>query len=147
MAREQKIFQATYGRDAGNQFLITEMPAMRAEKWAARAILALGHAGVELPDDIVGAGWAVLSQVAFQSLARLDFNEAEPLLDEMLTCVEIIPNPAQPMVKRPLMEQDVQEVRTLVQLRGAIFELHTGFSVPAVEPTSTSAPAGSQSNS
>ena len=46
------------GRDHNKIFVITEMPARQAMKWATRALVALVHAGVSLPDEIVGTGLA-----------------------------------------------------------------------------------------
>ena len=37
-------------RDKGKVFLITEMPATKAEDWAIRVMLALGSANVDIPD-------------------------------------------------------------------------------------------------
>jgi hypothetical protein len=36
-------------RDKGKRFKITEMPAMKAEKWAARFFLALAKSGIDIP--------------------------------------------------------------------------------------------------
>ena len=46
------------GRDQGKTFLIREMSAHRAERWATRALMALAKAGVQVPDDLAGAGLA-----------------------------------------------------------------------------------------
>lgn len=51
MARKTKLVTiAAEGRDKGKCFLIREMPAMQSEKWAIRAILALGRADAEVED-------------------------------------------------------------------------------------------------
>ena len=51
MARKVSNYTVTKeGRDLGKTFVITEMPASRAEAWATRALLALMAGGVELPD-------------------------------------------------------------------------------------------------
>ena len=49
MARKETTFIADTGRDAGKEFLITEMSASQAENWAFRVILAIGNAGIEIP--------------------------------------------------------------------------------------------------
>ena len=38
------------GRDFGKVFVLTEMPASRAESWAMRSLLALMASGVEVPE-------------------------------------------------------------------------------------------------
>ena len=59
MARNTKSLTiSAEGRDKGKTFLLTEMSAVRAEKWAARAVLALLKSGVELPEDAAQAGLA-----------------------------------------------------------------------------------------
>ena len=119
------------GRDEGKQFLLTEMPASRIEKWAARALLAVAHSGVEVPEEVTGAGMAALAVVGLRALSGVSFAEAEPLLDEMMGCVQIIPDPAHPAIVRRLSpdESDIEEVMTYAFLRGEVFELHTGFSI------------------
>ena len=83
MARNAKpVVITAEGRDKGKRFVLTEMPALRAEKWALRALLALAKAGVDLPDDAVGAGMAALAVAGLQALRKLEFTDAEPLMDE-----------------------------------------------------------------
>ena len=50
MARKEASFTAESGRDKGKQFLITEMSASQAENWAIKVILAIGNAGIEIPE-------------------------------------------------------------------------------------------------
>lgn len=125
------------GRDKGRAYLLTEMPAMKIEKWAAKALLALTRSGVEVPDDVAAAGAAAILASGISSFAKISFEDAEPLMDEMMECVSIIPdqNRRDPLsnlpVSRPLIEDDIEELATLLQLRGGLFELHLGFSVTA----------------
>ena len=118
-------------RDKGKRFLITEMPALRAEKWAARAMLALTKSGQDV-DHIKGGGMAALAVAGLKALQHLDFADAEPLMDEMMECVQIIPDPKHPETARPLVQygaegDDIEEIDTRVELRTRIFRLHTGF--------------------
>lgn len=123
------------GRDKGKTFLITELSAMAAEKWAARALLALGRAGVEIPDDMAGVGAAAIISAGLGAFRQMNFEDAEPLLDEMMACVQIVPDPSrkdaatQQPIARPMIDGDVEEVPTLAQLRAEVIEVHTGFSV------------------
>lgn len=119
------------GRDKDKQFLVTEMPASKAEKWAARAFLALANAGIDIPDDAVGSGMAALAIIGIRALGRVKFAEAEPLMDEMMECVQFMPDPLHPQVIRLVEENDIEEVSTRAWLRSEVFELHTGFSVAA----------------
>jgi hypothetical protein len=118
----------TAGRDAGKQFLITEMSAIKAEKWAGRALFAMGR-GMDIPDNIRDAGMAAMGILGLKSLLSIKWEDAEPLLDEMLTCIQIIPDPKRnPTFLRNLTAEDIEEVKTLLDLRLEVFALHTGFS-------------------
>jgi hypothetical protein len=115
------------GRDHGKLFRITEMSATQAEKWAFRAVLALGAAGVELPDGIAESGMAGLRHIALGLFLKIPFAEAEPLLDELFSCITILPNPKNPTVVRPLVPDDTEEVITRLRLRMEVVNLHLGF--------------------
>jgi hypothetical protein len=115
-------------RDAGKVFKLTEMPPMQSEKWAIRAFLALARGGVEIPEDIAAQGLmgiAILGQKIFGSM---HWSDAEPLLDEMLACVQAVPDPANMAVVTPLFESSIDEVTTILTLRKSIFGLHVDFS-------------------
>ena len=130
MARKSKtVVIEDAGRDCGKSFLITEMPVFKAEKWAARAILALAKSGVGIPDGV--EGMAGLASFGLNSITSLAWEDVEPLLDEMLTCVQVVPSPG---VVRPMMPNadDIEEVATLLTLRKEVLGLHFDFFTPAV---------------
>lgn len=137
----RKIKQITIGgenRDSGKLFVITEMSAVAAERWAAQALLALGRAGVEVPDEATAAGAAAILSAGLTAFRSISFADAEPLLDEMLGCVSFVPDPAridpatnQPLA-RPLIDDDVEEIGTLLKLRSEVIDVHLGFSPAAV---------------
>lgn len=140
MTRKQlTITITTEGRDQGKTFFITEMSAAAAEDWAFRTFLALAKSGVEIPDDVAQAGLAGLASLSLKALAGVKHEDAKPLLDEMLACVKILPDPAHPNVMRALIGDDVEEVRTRLELRDAVMKLHTGFSLTAAASPSTAA--------
>lgn len=119
-------------RDAGKTFLLREMPAMQAEKWAMRAFSLVARSGADI-GGLAGAGPGGMAEVALlgvQALMGIRFEDAEPLLDEMMTCVSILPDPAHPEVQRPLIgDDDIEEPQTILMLRSEVFKLHTGFSL------------------
>lgn len=132
MPRKTTIYTVTSeDRDIGKKYLITEMPASRAEKWAARAFLAMAHSGIEIPANIMDAGFAGLALMGLRSLAGVNFDEAEPLLDEMMTCAKFLPNGMPIESARVINEEygDVEEPSTLVKLRAEVFKLHINFSM------------------
>lgn len=134
MARKTEIYVVTKdGRDKGKRFLITEMSAMRAERWATRALLALTKSGENL--DYVRSekgGMAALAVAAIRGLQHLNFDDADPLMMEMMDCVQIIPDPKHPETARPLVQNDaegddIEEVETRVILKQRVFKLHSDF--------------------
>jgi hypothetical protein len=122
------------GRDKGKAFLLTEMSASQAERWAARALLAIARNGVDIPEGIASAGLAGVAAVGLRALGGMAFDDAEPLLADMMACVQAIPDPARPSVVRFLIEADIEEVATRLRLRMEVFELHLGFSVAGSLP-------------
>jgi hypothetical protein len=127
MAR--KILPPVPDRDEGKVFVLTEMPASRAEAWAMRAGLALFHANVELPSgfDPRRLSFASMAEIGLQVLSGLKWEDAEPLMDEMWSCVQIQPDPTQPLVVRNLLEEDIEEISTRLKLRAEVWKLHTDF--------------------
>lgn len=115
------------GRDKGKTFVLTEMAASRAESWAMRAILALIKSGVELPDGFERLGMAAMAEMGINALSGLRWEVAEPLLEEMWTCVQIMPDPSKAHVVRDLIEEDIEEIMTRVKLRIEVWKLHVGF--------------------
>lgn len=115
------------GRDRGKTFVLTEMPASKAESWAMRALLALMSGDVELPDGFERMGMAGMAEVGIRALSGLTWEVAEPLLDEMMACVQFMPDPSKPHVVRALFEEDIEEVSTRIKLRAEVWKLHTGF--------------------
>jgi hypothetical protein len=139
MARKQEFFIADFGRDAGKVFVITEMSSEKAERWAIRALLALSSTGLRLPESSESAALASFASMGFESLSKLDWNTLEPLLNEMFECVKFQPQPNNPQISRPVQQGDdgdIEEIKTRIQLRKAIFNLHLDF-LFAAAPQST----------
>lgn len=110
------------GRDKGKVFLLTEMSAMKAEKWAARALLIAVQSGADIGN--VRAGMAGVAVMGISAVLGVKFGDVEPLLDEMLTCVQI----KEPAITRAFTEDDIEEVMTIIKLREEVLTLHLGFS-------------------
>jgi len=122
------------GRDKDKVFVLTELPASKAESWAMRAILALMAGGVELPEGFDRMGMAGMAEVGIKALSGLKWEVAEPLLAEMWQCVQIMPDPSKTHIIRNLIEEDIEEIATRVKLRAEVWKLHTGF-LKAVAPS------------
>ena len=105
------------------------MSAAQAEDWALRAFLALARSGADIPENVEEAGFAGIATMGLKAFAGMTHADARPLMDEMFsTCVEIIPDPSKPQVRRSLVDDDTEEVATRLWLRGEVFKLHVDFS-------------------
>lgn len=125
MRKTQTVTITAPGRDEGKTFLLTEMPASQAEQWAIRAVFAMGKSNVDIPMDAVYAGWAVVATVGLKALLGAPYDEARPLLDEMMACIQSV----QESGTRPLIESDIAEISTRMFLRDEVFRLHANFSI------------------
>ncbi|UCL84496.1 hypothetical protein [Pseudomonas sp. HS-18] len=142
MARKTAQFRVSdTGRDQGKVFVITEMPASQAEKWAMRAFLSMAQSGVELPEGITDLGFAGIVRMGMNAIAMIPFQQAEPLMDEMMGCVQMMPNPSNPSIVRPLVEDDIEEIATRLKIRAQVLSLHSGFSIGGGQSTSAPSPA------
>jgi hypothetical protein len=135
-------------RDNGKTFILTEMPADQAERWALRVLLAAGNGHKDIvPDGALqaaleggnnDAAMAKLAAVGFRALFSIPWADAEPLLDEMMACVQYQPEApgVMPQAIMTGVASQIEDAATRVKLRLKVFELHTGFSVPVGLPTS-----------
>jgi hypothetical protein len=146
MARKELFVTiADEGRDKGKVFKLTEQSAIDIDKWANRATHAIIRAGGVLPDEIVKMGVIGILVVGYHRLMHIPWSELDPLLDELMRCVDIVPTPNQPNVIRKLFPNDIEEVQTLRTLREQVFVLHTGFMKPADVSKSPDVAAGANS--
>lgn len=134
MARKTLNFTVQQeGRDLGKTFVITEMTAARAESWAMRALLALIGGNAQIPEGFERMGMAGMAEVGLKALQGLDYKVAEPLLDEMMGCIRVMPDPSKPHVLRKMIDEDTEEVATRIALKTEVWKLHTDF-LKAVAP-------------
>ena len=122
------------GRDEGKTFLLTEMTARQGEEWAMKVLLALMASNVNLPEGFENLGMAALAEMGLKALTGLKWEVLEPLLAEMMNNIEIIPDPTKTHVHRPLIEDDIEEILTRLNLRAEVWNLNMGF-LAAVAPS------------
>lgn len=135
MARQIVTYTVPDGksRDAGKTFVIKEMSAFDVESWAMRAMLVIMANNVLLPPDLSArvqsgeAGLADLATLGLKSLSGLRYVDAKPLLDDMMSCVQIAPDKRNPSVLRDIVDDDIEEIMTIVELRKQIWRLHANF--------------------
>ena len=103
------------------KFLIKSMGAYQAESWMYRAALAIGRNVNDVAGLFGGSKLAVI-----QTLFRINYTEAKPLLDELLECVYLVNGDG--MVQ--LSESNVSMIEvptTLMRLRIEAFKQNFGF--------------------
>lgn len=128
MARKELYYTVvSEGRDKGKEFFIKEMAASQAEWWAIRAGLAMAKNGVNLPENFSDMGMAGMAKVGLEMIAQISPDEARPLLDELMKCIQAVPDPSNKNIKRPLIDDDTEEVMTRLKLRSEVFKLHVDF--------------------
>ena len=138
-AKQQVVTIKAEGDDFGKVFVITKMRAEPLEDWGARLFLGLARAKIEIPADIQDTGIVGIVRYGFSgAFSQLQIEDLRPLLAEMMSCVAIMPDVANPDFTRPLFPTDIEEVKTRLTLRKAWIELHTGFSIPDVSLTKMS---------
>ena len=115
-------------RDKGKRFLLTEMPAARAERWFRQLVAKLARGGVQVPVGTQDAGMAALPVLPL--LAYLSWLDDDALVGELMACAQAWPEGV-PIARR-MVESDIEEITTLIQLRMEVVALHVGFSLAAV---------------
>ncbi len=146
MARKTKEVRIIAGdpesnRDHGKLFTITEMSAVDTERWASDALHGLAQSGVELPDDIKNTGTMGIATLGLKALGGMPSDMLHGLMDRMMETVTFYPDPNRREVSRgyrgttgqAFLENDIEEIGTLVRLRTECFGLHTGFTWAAVK--------------
>jgi hypothetical protein len=130
--KELDVNITTEGRDKGKTFHIVEMSAWDAERWAQRAFFAVMNSGVDIDENLAKAGMAGIAIAGLRAFGGIPYEKAQPLLDELLTCVKYRFGVG-PADVRPLVMEDVEEPGTILQLRAEALNLHINFS-PIVAP-------------
>lgn len=129
MARKTKEVFIDSGRDKGNIYVITEKSALESEKFFVKLLLSVGK-NTNLGEVIANQGSLTAlanKEAILELLLSLDFDVAQELMNEMLTCVEF-----KYVIKgitdtRPLVKEDIQDLSTLMKLREEVISLHVNF--------------------
>ena len=128
MARKQlTITIHDKNRDEGKRFLITEFSARRAHNWACRALFGMANGGIDIPEGLENQGMAGLAAMGINALSSIKPDIGIPLMDELMECVQILPNPERPEIVRRLIDEDIEEVLTIFKLQKEVLMLHIGF--------------------
>ena len=136
MARKS-ITLTLQDRDQELTFKIKEMSAVQLEGWMCRALLLMAGSGIQVPNtaDIRAAG-AYLAEKGLVALGNVDFEKAQPLLDELLGCCSRVVEKVQERCTPATVDAYIQDVKTLFTLRMEALKLNLGFSMPDIEKLS-----------
>lgn len=120
------------GKPRTLKFIIRKMSAFPAEAWMIRAGLLLGAEAVQLKNKQDFS--ALLS-----ALCKVKYEDAKPLLDELLDCCLIDVEGVRKNVTPAI--QMVQLPTTLIRLRLEALKANFGFLLPAAKSNSREEPA------
>lgn len=123
-------------RDIGKAFLLTEMSANDAERWAIRAGFALMNSGADFSEltgtdedgEPLPLSFQAFAKMGLSALSKIPYESAEQLIAEMMKCVKFIPDKNKPNVVRDIFDGDIEEVSTLFTLKKEVWGLHVNFS-------------------
>jgi hypothetical protein len=119
-------------RDEGKSFVITEMSAVQGHEWATKALFAILNSGVEMPEEMANMGLAGLAVMGMGAVTSIPHAVAKPLLDELMTCVQI----KMEKVTRAPVPEDYEEVITIFDLQREVLSMHIAPFISGVSPTS-----------
>lgn len=136
--RTETITIEDEGRDKGKTFIVTEMPAIAGERWAAQLLKLVIAAGATLPDGAEQAGMEGLAAITNMGLPLLTAM-LDPALDVWWSFVAYQHAPNLPV--QPINQGDtcqIEEMATVTRLRVEFLKLHTGFFSPEKASTTGS---------
>lgn len=144
MRKEKKIVLNDRGRELN--FKIKEMSALQLERWIVKAGLLLAGSGIldaSLASgdagDVMAKAGQVISDEGLSALTKLDFDKAEPLLDDLLgCCYHVVEGGVETRLTPGIVDGIIEDVRTLFQLRKEALALNLGFFVNAGQSDSAS---------
>lgn len=125
MSLKSKTVEIEKGRDAGKMFVITEMPIVKADNWAMRALFAIANGGLDIEGINPNAGMLGMAQVAIKALSGVKPEIGIPLLDELMDCVQIVPTGGN--ARDVILNADVKDLSTMFILRKEALAIHLDF--------------------
>jgi hypothetical protein len=129
------------GRDKGKVFVLTEMPATAAEKWATQALYLLAQSGVSISEKQHQAGMSGLAGALSKAAGGIGQLKAlqDPSLDAWWDCVKYVHDPKHmPQAINQGEACQIEEIKTVTFLRMQVLRLHTAFFSPESPSTSES---------
>lgn len=132
MARKT-ITMTIKDRDKDLAFQLTEMPALKAERWKIRAIMLLLSSDIDMPqgasiEEGINQFMAGGAEKLFKALSKVDVDKAINLFDEMLySCVQLSAQGVNTQLNEAIIDSNVEDSSTLTKLRFECLKLHFDF--------------------
>jgi hypothetical protein len=115
-------------------FKIREMSATKLESWIIRALLLVAGSGALAPGGSdLGTLGAYLAEKGPTALGNVDYEQAKPLLDELLACCSRVVERVEERCTPESVDNYILDVKTLFRLRMEASKLNLGFLGPEVE--------------
>lgn len=115
------------------KFRVYEMPATQLESWTVRAVLLLARGGkfdgvakTAGQGDFNEAAKALLAE-GLTALSAINYEEAKPLLDEMLGCCSRVVGSIEEKCTPDTVDGYIDDIATLLKLRMEALKLNFGF--------------------
>jgi len=125
------------GRDKGKSYLITEMPLFQGEEWALRVIMEVARAMQTLPAGFDGTrewfqlyGMEWLASSGIKVFGNLEWITTRQLMQELIDCIEYLPNKNDMRVKHKEIYSVTEEIPTMLRLKWEVINLHFDFFIP-----------------
>lgn len=115
------------GRDEGKVFRITEMSAMDGFKFSFKVFHGMARGGVQVPDNAQQLGIVALLNIGLSGIACIPHDECLSLIEDLMGCIQIIPDSGNLDVARRLVLSDFEESGTIRKLLMEAFKLHADF--------------------
>ncbi|MCH4094628.1 MAG: hypothetical protein LKE96_10095 [Acetobacter peroxydans] len=125
--REVTLSVPMVGADHNKRFVITRMSAFEADRWGRHCLQAALQCGADLTDITPEDGLAGLAAAGIGLFAAMEPERMDSLLERLMRCVSVQPDPANPVLRRPLHESDIEEIPTVGWLQKEAFALHVDF--------------------
>ena len=136
--RKEKIITI---QDRGQEltFKIREMSAAQLEAWLGRIAALAAGSGMQVSDiSKLGEAGTFLAEKGLAALGNIDFEEARPLLDELLGCCSRIVERIEERCTPETVDNYIFDVTTLFKLRMEAIKMNLGFLLPEGESLSGS---------
>ena len=132
MRKEKLVKINDRGRELS--FKIKEMAAMKLESWLIRVGLLLAGTGAfdsdktASPTDAIQQAGQILLKGGISSLANIDIDKAQPVLDELLGCCSYVSDTGIEQKLTPeSVDHIIEDVRSLFKLQTEAVKLNLDF--------------------